>query len=336
MVAAACYAGPHGDPLNTSCDVTIDYLGESIDLDKVGFTDMEEPWTLRKAAAVAATRITKPAVVARLPLRLEGRRRQAAHAIDQAHRRRLAHPHGVFDMSLHHGDCLDIMPTLEAGSIDLVLTDPPYGTTACKWDSVIPLEPMWDNLKRLIKPNAAIVMTASQPFTTTLIASNMKMFKYCWVWDKKRPSNPMLAKVRTLKVHEDICVFYRAFGTYNPQGLIKTDGKPRGGTSPSKTELGFGRAAQKNYKQTHTNYPKSIQVFGTDNSKNLHPTQKPVALMEYLIKTYTNEGDTVLDFTMGSGTTGVACENLGRNFIGIEKDAGYFKIASERIEGHTI
>ena len=174
VVAAACYAGPHGDPLNTSCDVTIDYLGESTEDNGV---------ILQQGDSVASG---LPAVVARLPLRLEGRRRQAAHAIDQAHRRRLAHPHGVFDMSLHHGDCLDIMPTLEAGSIDLVLTDPPYGTTACKWDSVIPLEPMWDNLKRLIKPNAAIVMTASQPFTTTLIASNMKMFKYCWVWDKKK------------------------------------------------------------------------------------------------------------------------------------------------------
>ena len=144
----------------------------------------------------------------------------------------------------------------------------------------------------------------------------------------------MLAKVQTLKVHEDICVFYRAFGTYNPQGLIKTDGKPRGGTSPSKTELGFGRAAQKNYKQTHTNYPKSIQVFGTDNLKNLHPTQKPVALMEYLIRTYTNEGEMVLDFTMGSGTTGVAAAQTGRCFIGIENDAGYFAIAKERIEAN--
>jgi site-specific DNA-methyltransferase (adenine-specific) len=190
---------------------------------------------------------------------------------------------------------------------------------------------MWEQLKRVIKPNGAIVMTASQPFTTTLIASNMKMFKYCWVWNKRRPSNPMLAKKQCLKVHEDIVVFYDKFGTYNPQGVAETDGKPRGGTNPSKTELGFGKGIKKAYKQTRTGYPKSIIEIGTDNSKNVHPTQKPVALMEYLIKTYTNAGDTVLDFTMGSGTTGVACVNLGRWFIGIEKDDKYFDIAKARI-----
>jgi DNA modification methylase len=233
--------------------------------------------------------------------------------------------------NLMHGDCLKMMQLIPDGSIDMVLADPPYGTTACKWDTVIPLEAMWAELKRVIKPNGAIVMTASQPFTSALVMSNPKMFKYCWVWNKKRPSNPMLAKKQCLKVHEDICVFYGNIGTYNPQGLFKTNGKPRGGVKPSKTDLGFGKSLKSDYKQTTSGYPKSILEFGTNNSKNVHPTQKPVALMEYLIRTYTNESETVLDFTMGSGTTGVACANTGRKFIGIELDQGYFDIAKVRI-----
>jgi len=235
-------------------------------------------------------------------------------------------------MNLMLGDCLERMKEIEDGSVDMVLTDPPYGTTACKWDSVIDLPLMWQQLKRIIKPTGTIVMTGSQPFTSVVIASNLKMFKYCWVWDKKRPSNPMLAKKQCLKVHEDIMVFYSKAGTYIPQGTFKTDGKPRGGTAPSKTELGFGKGASENYTQTTSGYPKSIVTFGTDNSKNVHPTQKPVALMEYLIKTYTLENETVLDFTMGSGTTGVACVNTNRNFIGIEMDENYFNIAKERID----
>lgn len=233
------------------------------------------------------------------------------------------------------GECLERMKDIPDGSVDMVLTDPPYGTTSCKWDTVIPLDLMWEQLRRVIKPNGAIVMTASQPFTTTLIASNMKMFKYCWVWDKRRPSNPMLAKKRCLKVHEDVVVFYEKFGTYHPQGVFTTDGKPRGGVKPSKTELGFGKNLKKEYKQTRSGYPKSIITFGTNNTKNVHPTQKPVALMEYLIKTYTNKGETVLDFTMGSGTTGVAAKNLDRSFIGIEIDENYFKIANKRIRDVT-
>jgi site-specific DNA-methyltransferase (adenine-specific) len=233
--------------------------------------------------------------------------------------------------NLMQGDCLERMKDIPDGSVDMVLTDPPYGTTACKWDSVIPLEPMWEQLKRVIKPSGVIVMTASQPFTTKLISSNYEMFKYCWVWNKKRPSNPMLAKKQCLKIHEDVCVFYKSFGVYNPQGVFETDGKPRGGVKPSNTELGFGKSVKSDYKQTHSGYPKSILEFGTDNTKNVHPTQKPVSLMEYLIKTYTNEGETVLDFTMGSGTTGVACVNTNRNFVGIELDEGYFEIASKRI-----
>jgi site-specific DNA-methyltransferase (adenine-specific) len=232
---------------------------------------------------------------------------------------------------LMQGDCLERMKEIPSGSVDMVLTDPPYGTTACKWDSIIPMEPMWTELKRVIKPNGAIVMTASQPFTTTLIASNMKMFKYCWVWDKRRPSNPMLAKKQCLKVHEDIVVFYSKFGTYNPQGIFLTDGKPRGGTAPSKTELGFGKSIKEPYRQRVSGYPKSILTFGTDNSKNVHPTQKPVDLMEYLIKTYTNEDEVVLDFAAGSFSTGVACVNLNRRFVGIELDKDYFNIGINRI-----
>ena len=206
------------------------------------------------------------------------------------------------------------------------------GTTACKWDSVIPFEPMWEQLKRITKKNGAIVLFGSQPFTSALVMSNPKMFKYEWVWNKKRPSNPMLAKKQPLKIHENIVVFYEKFGTYNPQGVFETDGKPRGGVKPSRTELGFGKSLKQDYKQTRSGYPKSIQTFGTDNTKNVHPTQKPVALLEDLIRTYTNEGETILDFTIGSGTTAVACINTGRNFIGIEKDDKYFEIANNRIE----
>lgn len=234
-------------------------------------------------------------------------------------------------MKLLQGDCLDIMPGLADGCVDMVLCDLPYGTTACKWDSIIPFEPLWREYRRLCKPNAAIVLTASQPFTTALIASNIKDFRYCWVWNKRRPGNPMLAKKQPLKVHEDIVVFSREAHGYSPQGLQDTD-KPRGGVNPSKTTLGYGAKAAAVYKQEKFGYPKSILEFGTDNSKNVHPTQKPVALMEYLIRTYTNEGDTVLDNTMGSGTTGVACVNTGRQFIGIERDPTYFAIAQKRIE----
>jgi DNA modification methylase len=232
---------------------------------------------------------------------------------------------------IYLGDCLEVMKDIPNKSIDAVICDLPYGITNCKWDSVIPFDEMWLRLNKLIKPNGAIVLFGSEPFSSALRMSNIKNYKYDIIWHKKRPSNPMLAKKQVMKVHENISIFYKKFGTYNPQGLIKTDGKPRGGVNPSKTELGFGRSIKKPYKQTHTNYPKSIQTFGTDNSRNVHPTQKPVALMEYLIKTYTDEGETVLDFTMGSGTTGVACVNLNRNFIGIEIDNKYFEIAKNRI-----
>ena len=226
------------------------------------------------------------------------------------------------------GDCLERMKEIPDGSVDMILTDPPYGTTYCKWDSIIPLEPMWEQLNRIIKPSGAIVMTASQPFTTKLISSNIKMFKYCWVWEKSRFANQMLAKKQPLKIHEDLIVFCGGKTPYNPQGLIECDKITKQGSKITANNGGGNRATS--YTQTHTNYPRTIQKFKSA-SKAVHPTQKPVALMEYLIKTYTNESETVLDFTMGSGTTGVAAKNLKRNFIGIEMDENYFNIAQERI-----
>ena len=232
-------------------------------------------------------------------------------------------------INLINGDCLEVMKDIPDGSIDMILTDPPYGTTACKWDSIIPLEPMWEQLKRIIKPNGAIVMTASQPFTSKLISSNYNMFKYCWVWDKGQGTGFLNAKKQPLRSHEDVIVFYSKQCAYNPQMRL--------GHKPYKCKQ--GKTKSENYgKQTGAitessgeRYPLNIIKFKRDKEK-LHSTQKPVALMEYLIKTYTNEGETVLDFTMGSGTTGVACQNTNRNFIGIEKDENYFKIAQDRIE----
>lgn len=236
-------------------------------------------------------------------------------------------------INLINGDCLEVMKDIPDGSVDMILTDPPYGTTACKWDSVIPLEPMWKQLKRIIKPNGAIVMTASQPFTTTLIASNIKMFKYCWYWEKEKAGNFQLAKKRAMKRIEDVCVFYKNQCTYNPQGLIECNrviknNASKGGSMGHMSSV----KKRKSYSQTHTNYPNDRLNF--KNEKGIHESQKPVALMEYLIKTYTNEGETVLDFTMGSGTTGVACKNLGRDFIGIELDTEYFDIAEQRINAN--
>ena len=231
-------------------------------------------------------------------------------------------------IGLFNDDCLKVMAAIPSGSIDAVITDLPYGTTACKWDTVIPFAPMWEQLKRIIKPNGAIVLFGSQPFTTALIHSNLGEFHYTWIWDKARPSNPQLAKKQPLKTHEDVCVFYRKFPTYNPQGLVEIPEAGRKVHMPEPNSL--GHCVRKPYVQTHTNYPKAILNIKAE--RGLHPTQKPVALMEYLIKTYTNEGEIVLDFTMGSGTTGVAAVNLKRDFIGIELDKGYFDIAQARIK----
>lgn len=248
------------------------------------------------------------------------------------------------------GDCLERMKELENGSVDMVLTDPPYGITACKWDSVIPLDPMWKQLKRIIKPNGAIVMTASQPFTTTLIGSNMKMFKYCWVWEKTRPSGHMHARNKPMKKHEDVCVFSDG-GTihkgesarrmnYYPQGLVRVDKisvQPSRGKKGSAVVGGLRPSHKQTLQVPYEGFPTTVLKIPSEHNVGCyHPTQKPVALMEYLIKTYTNEGETVLDFTMGSGSTGVACKNLKRNFIGIELDDKYFEIAKRRIEGHNL
>ena len=239
----------------------------------------------------------------------------------------------MYKLQLIQGDCLELMKDIPDGSVDMILADLPYGTTACKWDTIIPFEPLWEQYKRIIKPNGAIVMTASQPFTTTLIASNMKMFKYCWVWDKRVASNSQLAKYQPLKIHEDIVVFSKNKTNYNPQGLVDCNIE-RSNKNRSK---GVGHIASESKRtkfiQTKTGYPKSILNFKPNNVGKVHPTQKPVALFEYLIKTYTNEGDLVLDNCMGSGTTGVACKNLNRNFIGMELDQDYFEIAKKRIEG---
>ncbi|MBU2177634.1 MAG: site-specific DNA-methyltransferase [Gammaproteobacteria bacterium] len=240
-------------------------------------------------------------------------------------------------MQLLHGDCLDIMPTLPDASVDAIIADIPYGTTACKWDSVIPFEPMWAQLKRLIKPRGAIVLFGSQPFTSALVMSNIKWFKYEWVWRKSRATGHLNAKLRPLNNKEDVCVFCCKTPVYYPQGLRRINTIQHNSMSHSlrgknnKTSTVSGGIRYEPYLQEYTNYPtQTLNIASEPNP--LHPTQKPVTLMEYLIRTYTNEGETVLDFTMGSGTTGVACVNTGREFIGIEQDAGYFEIATKRIE----
>mgnify|MGYP006273347087 CR=1 FL=1 len=235
------------------------------------------------------------------------------------------------NVKLLQGDCLELMKDIPDGSIDLILCDLPYGTTACKWDSVIPFEPLWEQYRRIAKRNAPIVLTASQPFTTALIGSNLKEFRYCWVWEKDQGVNFQLCKKQPLKKHEDVSIFYREFPVYNPQGLIKLDSPKIKSNKGKGGNLGHVSSETKRnkYNQEFTGYPTTILKFKRD--RGIHATQKPVALMEYLIRTYTNEGDTVLDNCMGSGTTGVACINTGRNFIGMELDGDYFEIAKRRI-----
>ena len=225
-------------------------------------------------------------------------------------------------INLIQGDCLEKMKEIESGSVDLVVTDPPYGTTACKWDSIIDLDLMWKQLKRIIKPNGAIVLFGAEPFSSYLRISNIKNYKYDWVW-QKRPVNFLNAKKQPLRKTERISVF--GGGVYNPQGLISCDRINKRSNSTATN----GKHGASNISK-FTNYPTDVLEF--IGERGLHPTQKPVALMEYLIKTYTNESETVLDFTMGSGSTGVAAKNLNRNFIGIELDETYFNIAKERIQ----
>lgn len=229
-------------------------------------------------------------------------------------------------IKLHHGNCLEIMRNIPEKSIDLILCDLPYGTTDCKWDNVIPFNSLWELYNRVVKDNGAIVLFAAQPFTTKLIHSNFKNFRYCWYWKKSNVTGAPFAKVQPMRCIEDICVFYKKKAIYNPQGLVKLE-KPII-KKKDETEIYTFRGERK--PQKYTNYPKHFLEFAKDR-KQLHPTQKPVALLEYLIKTYTNEGELVLDNCMGSGSTGVACKNTNRRFIGIELEERYFKIAEERI-----
>ena len=235
-------------------------------------------------------------------------------------------------INLMLGDCLERMKEIPDGSVDMILCDLPYGTTACKWDSVIPFEPLWEQYRRVAKRNAAIVLTASQPFTTSLIGSNMRDFRYDIVWRKVRVTGHLNAKKMPLREHESVLVFYRKLPTYNPQ-MTPSKGHirgPRGKRAEATTVYGSFLDDSSGQNAASEYYPRSTIEFRSD-MQPVHPTQKPVALMEYLIKTYTNEGETVLDNCMGSGTAGVACKNLSRSFIGIEKDETYFKIAQDRI-----
>ena len=235
------------------------------------------------------------------------------------------------EYKLYKGDCLEVMDKLieEGVKVDMILTDPPYGTTRNKWDSIIPLNEMWKMLDKLVKPNGAIVLFAQTPFDKVLGASNLKMLRYEWIWDKKLGTGHLNAKKMPMKQHENILVFYKKLPTYNPQ---MREGQPYH-KAPSTTSSNYGKQIAMGGTSDGERYPISILEFSNANRNNrLHPTQKPVPLLEYLIKTYTNEGELILDFTMGSGSTGVACLNTNRRFIGIELDENYFNIAKKRIE----
>ena len=236
---------------------------------------------------------------------------------------------------IYNEDCLEGMKRIPDKSIDMILADLPYGTTNCKWDTIIPLEPLWEQYERIIKDNGAVVLTASQPFSSTLVMSNPKLFRYEWVWDKKNPTNFAMAKKQPLKYHETILVFAKKQTEYYPikwrgkpnhkQGLLKND---------QRSEV-YGKIKRTKDNLSGMKYPRSIIEISKHSSQGgLHPTQKPVALFEYLVKTYTNEGDVVLDNCMGSGTTAIAAINTNRNFIGFEMDENYHKLANQRIEQH--
>ena len=238
---------------------------------------------------------------------------------------------GAFQQLLMHGDCLELMKDIPDKSIDMILCDLPYGTTRNKWDSIIPIDPLWRQYNRVIKDNGAIVLFSAEPFTSLLITSNIKQFRYDLIWGKPQGSDFLNANRKPLRAHENICVFYKSQPTYNAQ---KTIGKPYKAKSGESTSSNFGKF-NGNYHTENTTgerYPLTVLNFnGEHNKGKLHPTQKPIELLEYLIKTYTHEGDTVLDNCMGSGSTGVACINTNREFIGIELDPHYFTIARGRI-----
>jgi len=233
---------------------------------------------------------------------------------------------------IYNEDCLEGMKRIPDKSVDMILCDLPYGTTACKWDSILPLDKLWNEYKRVLKPNGVILLTASQPFTTVLIGNDLKMFKYNLVWDKVAVTNPMLAKKQPMRCHEDILVFYDKQPTYNPQMRVGVKWSRAGKKEHTTDTLGQSTLFNNGSDKSEMKYPKSIVTFSNaDKTKNEHPTQKPVKLFEYLIKTYTDEGDLVLDNCMGSGTTAIACINTNRNFIGFELDKHYCDIANERI-----
>lgn len=241
----------------------------------------------------------------------------------------------TMDIQLFNGDCLEVMKTIPDGSIDMVLCDLPYGTTACRWDVVIPFEPLWEQWLRVAKQNAAIVLTASQPFTSALVMSNPALFRHEWIWQKNRGSNFANTVREPFKEHESVLVFSRGKWVYNKQM------QPRTGGGSERVKYGLRWMSQsENYRpfanretviQPELRVPSSVQKFNTE--VGLHPTQKPVELLKYMIRTYSNEGDTILDNCMGSGSTGVACVQTNRGFVGIEKDEKYFKIAKDRIDG---
>lgn len=246
-------------------------------------------------------------------------------------------------MNLYHGDCLEVLPTFPPASVEAIITDLPYGTTACEWDSIIPLAPMWEQVKRVLKANGVFVTTSSQPFTTILIQSNFDWFKYEWTWYKTISSGFLHAKNAPLKIHENVLVFsagaisHDGFSenrmTYNPQFSKGKPFKKFNNAEKKHKWGGIGRPSQGDYLEVNDGfrYPSSVLEFANPNNDNQHPTQKPLSLYEYLIRTYTNPGETVLDFCMGSGTTGVAAVQTGREFIGIEKERKYFVIAEKRI-----
>lgn len=230
---------------------------------------------------------------------------------------------------IYNEDCLEGMRRIPDKSVDMILCDLPYGTTTCRWDTIIPLDCLWKQYERVVKDNGAIVLTSKEPFTSVLRSSNLKIFKQPLIWVKDNFDNPMQAKRRHLNIFEDVSVFYKKQCTYNPQGLVEVNTTTRQGRANTLVDSRGNRVTE--YTQKYTNYPKNILTYKRDG-KHVHPTQKPVALFEYLIRTYTNEGETVLDNCMGSGTTAVAAINTNRNFIGFELEKDYVDIANKRIE----